>query len=111
MKLEELNPKSRFSNRVENYVKYRPDYPKEIIKFLRETISLTKTHIIADIGSGTGISSKIFLDNGNKVYGIEPNSEMRAAGEKYLSDCTNFYSIEASSEDTKLESESVDMII
>ena len=111
MKLEEHNPKSRFSNRVENYVKYRPDYPKEIIKFLSDTIGLAKGHIIADIGSGTGISSKIFLDNENKIYGIEPNAEMRVAGENYLSDYTNFHSIQASSEDTKLESESIDMII
>ena len=111
MKLEELNPKSRFSNRVENYVKYRPNYPKEMIKFLSDTIGLAKGHIIADIGSGTGISSKIFLDNGNEVYGVEPNAEMRAAGEKYLSNYANFHSIEASSEDTKLESKSIDMII
>lgn len=111
MNLEELSPKSRFSNRVENYAKYRPDYPKEIVSFLRKTIGLTEKHIIADIGSGTGISSKIFLDNGNQVYGIEPNREMREAGEKYLSNYTNFHSIEASSEDTKLECESIDMII
>lgn len=111
MNLEELSPKSRFSNRVENYAKYRPDYPKEIVSFLRKTIGLTEKHIIADIGSGTGISSKIFFDNGNQVYGIEPNREMREAGEKYLSNYTNFHSIEASSEDTKLECESIDMII
>ncbi len=110
MKLEELNPKGRFSNRVENYAKYRPHYPNEIIKFLNTTIGLTKGDIIADIGSGTGISSKLFLDNGNEVYGIEPNAEMRSAGEKYLINYKNFYSIDASSEYTKLESESVDII-
>ncbi len=110
MKLKELNPKGRFSNRVENYAKYRPYYPAEIIKFLNTTIGLTKGDIIADIGSGTGIFSKLFLDNGNEVYGIEPNAEMRSAGEKYLINHTNFYSIDASSEYTKLESESVDII-
>jgi ubiquinone/menaquinone biosynthesis C-methylase UbiE len=110
MKLKELNPKCRFSNRVENYAKYRPNYPNEIIKFLNTTIGLTKGDIIADIGSGTGISSKLFLDNGNEVYGIEPNAEMRSAGEKSLINYTNFHSIDASSEDTKLESESVDII-
>lgn len=110
MKLKELNPKSRFSNRVENYAKYRPHYPNEIIKFLNSTVGLTKGDIIADIGSGTGISSKLFLDNGNKVYGIEPNAEMRLTGEKYLINYTNFHSIDASSEYTKLESESVDII-
>jgi len=84
MNLTELNPKGRFSSRVENYAKYRPNYPNEIIGFLNTSIGLTKEAIIADIGSGTGISAKLFLDNGNEVYGIEPNAEMRYAGEKYL---------------------------
>lgn len=110
MNLTELNPKGRFSNRVENYTKYRPNYPNEIISFLNITIGLTKGAIIADIGSGTGISSKLFLDNGNEVYGIEPNVEMRFAGEKYLIHYTNFHSIDASSEYTKLQSKSVDII-
>lgn len=69
---------------------------------LNATIGLTKGDIIADIGSGTGISAKLFLDNGNEVYGIEPNSEMRTAGEKYLIHYTNFHLIDASSENTKL---------
>lgn len=111
MEMKEFNPKSRFSNRVGNYTKYRPNYPKEIIKFLNSAIGLTKEHIIADIGSGTGISSKLFLDNGNQVYGIEPNVQMREAGEKYLTGYGNFHSIDGDSEDTKLESESVDIII
>jgi len=110
MNLTELNPKGRFSSRVENYAKYRPNYPNEIIGFLNTAIGLTKGTIIADIGSGTGISAKLFLDNRNEVYGIEPNAEMRSAGEKYLIHYTNFHSIDASSEYTKLESESVDVI-
>ncbi|HEY8891035.1 MAG TPA: class I SAM-dependent methyltransferase [Clostridium sp.] len=110
MNLTQLNPKGRFSNRVENYAKYRPNYPNDIINFLNTTIGLTNKAIIADIGSGTGISAQLFLDNGNEVYGIEPNTEMRAAGEKRLNQYTNFHSVDASSESTKLESESVDMI-
>ncbi|CAH2714847.1 hypothetical protein BACCIP111895_02023 [Neobacillus rhizosphaerae] len=111
MDLSEFNPKGRFSNRVENYGKYRPNYPNNIIKFLNTNTSFTKESIIADIGSGTGISSKLFLDNGNKVYGVEPNEDMRRAGERYLYNYTNFYSIDASSECTKLESESIDVIV
>jgi ubiquinone/menaquinone biosynthesis C-methylase UbiE len=111
MSLLELNPKGRFSNRVENYEKYRPNYPNDIIKFLNANTSFTKESIVADIGSGTGISSKLFLDNGNKVYGVEPNEDMRRAGERYLYNYTNFYYIDASSECTKLESELVDVIV
>ncbi|MBS1493468.1 MAG: class I SAM-dependent methyltransferase [Bacteroidetes bacterium] len=101
----------RFSNRVENYVKYRPHYPKEIITFLTNEIGLTPQNIIADIGSGTGISSELFLQNGNKVYGIEPNKEMREAGEKYLEKYDKFLSVAGTAEDTLLESDSMDIIV
>lgn len=105
------NSTIRFSNRVENYVKYRPHYPKEIINFLKANCGLSNSAVIADIGSGTGISSEIFLENGNKIYAIEPNAEMRAAAEKIFSGNENFISINATAEDTTLESSSVDFII
>lgn len=111
MNLEELNPKDIFSKKADNYSKYRPDYPKEIINFLCQNIGLTQRSIIADIGSGTGISSKMFLENDNVVFGIEPNKEMRLTAEKYLSRYKNFHSIVGSSEDTKLSDASIDIII
>ena len=101
----------RFSNRVENYIKYRPDYPREIISFLAEKCSLTRESIIADIGCGTGISSRMFLENGNRVFGVEPNALMRSAAEKYLSDFPWFIPINGNSEATTLADDSVDMII
>ena len=102
--------KKRFSDRVVDYVKYRPSYPVEILSFLGQNHLLTKNTIIADIGSGTGILTKLFLDNGNKVFGIEPNNEMRLAGEKYLKKYTNFVSITGSAEKTTLSDHSVDVI-
>lgn len=111
MELEKLDPKGRFSSRVHNYVKYRPSYPKEIIEFLQEAIGLSKGSIIADIGSGTGISTKLFLDNENTVYAVEPNKDMRQAAEGLLQGYNNFHSIDASSENTKLKEESIYIII
>ncbi|MFX1356803.1 MAG: class I SAM-dependent methyltransferase [Promethearchaeota archaeon] len=105
-----LNPKTRFSSRVENYIKYRPGYPLEIISFLTEKGILKKKSVIADIGSGTGILSEIFLKNGNLVYGIEPNADMRKAGEKLLSKYSTFKSIDGSAEETKLNDNSIDLI-
>jgi ubiquinone/menaquinone biosynthesis C-methylase UbiE len=102
--------KKRFSNRVENYIKYRPEYPKEIINFLAEKINLTSSWIIADIGSGTGILTKLFLENKNTVFGVEPNDEMRKAGDLLLKDYSSFKSINGSSENTTLESNSVKLI-
>lgn len=110
MSLEELNPTKRFSDRVHNYAKYRPGYSNEIIGYLHEAADLNKNSIIADIGSGTGICTKMFLDNGNTVYAVEPDPEMRKVAEYLLEDYENFYSIDGSAESTKLQSESIDII-
>jgi len=106
-----IDPKKRFSSRVENYIKYRPSYPLEIIDFLKEKKILLEDTVIADIGSGTGILTKIFLDNGNQVYGVEPNKDMREAAEKLLQGFTNFSSLEGSAEFTRLEENCIDLII
>lgn len=101
----------RFSNRVENYVKYRPGYPAEMFAYLIKQKVLKSDSVIADIGSGTGISAKLFLDNGNMVYGVEPNNEMRKAAEKLYSRQKNFKSIVGTAEATTLKSKSIDIII
>lgn len=106
-----FNSVGRFSDRVENYVKYRPHYPIEIIPFLQRECGLKSADVIADIGSGPGISSENFLANGNTVYGIEPNAEMRLAAEKNFADKKNFVSIEGTADETALNDNSVDFII
>jgi SAM-dependent methyltransferase len=105
-----LKPTERFSNRVENYIKYRPHYPQEILDYLIEQNVLNKNSVIADIGSGTGILSEFFLKKGNTVYGVEPNKEMREAAEQLLAGYKNFISINGSAEETKLEKNSTDLI-
>lgn len=104
------NPTERFSTRVENYIKYRPGYPQAVIELLKEECGLNSSSVIADVGSGTGILSEMFLKNGNTVYGIEPNREMREAGERLLQDYPNFKSIEGTAEETTLKSGSIDFI-
>ncbi len=102
--------KQRFSNRVTDYVRYRPGYPAEILPLLQTWTSFRPDHVVADIGSGTGLLSKLFLDFGNRVFGVEPNDEMRAAGEEFLGAYTNFTSIAGSAEATTLPSDSVDFV-
>lgn len=104
------DPTKRFSNRVDLYVKYRPHYPQAVLTCLQEECGLTETAVIADIGSGTGILTKLFLDSGNMVYGVEPNDEMREAAETYLADYANFMSVNGRSEATTLPDNSVDFI-
>lgn len=102
--------KQRFSNRVADYVRYRPSYPPALLDLLVNECGLRREHNIADIGSGTGLLSKLFLDHGNRLFGVEPNAEMRAAGEEYLRDYPNFTAINGSAEATTLPAASVDFI-
>jgi len=101
----------RFSNRVANYVKYRPHYPKAVLDFFKSELGLSAKSVLADIGSGTGISSKLFLENGNTVYGVEPNAKMRDAAEELLGSFSNFHSINGTAENTTLADDSVDFVI
>lgn len=101
----------RFADRVDNYVKYRPHYPKGMLDFLLSQNIITSNSVIADIGSGTGISTEPFLKLNLKVFGVEPNKEMREAAEKILSSFGNFTSVNASAEHTTLEDHSVDVIV
>ncbi len=101
----------RFTNRVADYVKYRPGYPREIVAYLTTEFGLSPDLVIADIGSGPGISSRIFLENGNRVYGVEPNRAMRDAAAEYLAGFPRFTSIDGRSDDTHLSNASVDMVV
>jgi SAM-dependent methyltransferase len=105
------NSRERFSDRVAAYVKYRPGYPSEILQVFRDAMNLTENSIVADVGSGTGISSKVFLENGNRVFGVEPNAAMRAAAEEFLRDYPQFRSVGGTAENTNLPDEAVDFVI
>jgi len=105
-----LTPTQRFSDRVDNYAKYRPTYRGAIVSYLRETIHLHRKHTIADIGSGTGIFSELFLRHGYSVIGVEPNEAMRQAGETHLGHNAHFSSREGTAEATGLTGKSIDLI-
>lgn len=106
-----MNSIERFSNRVENYIKYRPDYPREIIVYLAANCGLTRESIVADVGCGTGVSCRMFLENGNRVIGVEPNEAMRGAAVKQLAEFPWFIVVDGTSEATTLEDDSVDMVV
>jgi len=102
---------ARFSDRAEDYVKYRPHYSHDVVHAVQEACGLEPQHLIADIGCGTGMLAEIFLDNGNTVIGVEPNREMRLAGERYLAGRANFRMVEGSAEATTLPPASVDCVM
>jgi SAM-dependent methyltransferase len=104
------NATSRFSDRVGNYVRYRPGYPHEVIQELQAECGLAPSHVVADIASGTGLWTCILLENGNPVFGVEPNAEMREAGERLLARFPRFSSVAGTAEATTLADGSIDFV-
>lgn len=104
------DPTQRFSGRVESYVRYRPHYPEDVLDLLRRECGLTRKSVVVDVGSGTGILSRLFLDNGNRVIAVEPNDEMRLAGDGQLSEYGRFTSFKATAEATTLPASSADFV-
>jgi SAM-dependent methyltransferase len=108
-------PTARFSDRVENYVRYRPGYPPEVLDLLRVECGLRPSHVVADIASGTGAFTRLLLENGNSVFAVEPNAAMRGMGIEQLaslqSDGSNrLVSVAGTAEQTTLQSTSVDFV-
>lgn len=101
---------SHYSRIVENYSRYRPHYPRQLIDWLKTECSLSPTHVVADIGAGTGQMAELFLENGNRVYAVEPNLEMCSAAKNLLRSYPLFTSIAATAEATTLSDHSVQII-
>lgn len=101
----------RFSNRADAYVRARPSYPRETLSILREHHGLVHDSVVADIGAGTGIFSKLLLEAGARVIAVEPNADMRAQAEKMLGALPNFQSTNGRAEATTLDEKSVDLVV
>ncbi len=102
---------ARFSNRAEDYAKYRPHYSSEVVQALQTACGLQPKHVVADVGCGPGLLAEVFLENGNRVIGVEPNLEMRQAGELYLARFANFSMVDGSAENTTLTDGSMDLVV
>lgn len=108
--MNKLDSTQRFSNRVEDYVRYRPDYPPALLAWLRGEYGVDPGWLVADVGAGTGISSKMFLDAGLRVIAVEPNAPMRAAAEQWLGGNERFRAVDGRADATGLADASVDLV-
>jgi ubiquinone/menaquinone biosynthesis C-methylase UbiE len=106
----ELNPTKRFTDRVQDYLRFRPSYPENVIEILQTGGMLSPGAIVADIGSGTGILSELFLRHGYRVLAVEPNDAMRSAAEGLLKKQDRFESVNGTAEATTLPANSVDLV-
>ncbi len=103
--------KDLFSGKAANYSKFRPAYPRELIHLLEKHISLTPLTVVADIGSGTGIMSRLFIENGNVVYAVEPNDEMRQYSSTSLRAYPQFHALNGTGENTGIADNIVDLVV
>lgn len=97
----------RFTDRVDDYAKYRPSYPRAIVAALEIPAGAK----VADVGSGTGISTRLLLLAGYEVFAVEPNAAMRAFAERDLGSFPGFHSIDGTAEATTLEAENVSAVV
>jgi ubiquinone/menaquinone biosynthesis C-methylase UbiE len=107
----ESDPTKRFSDRVDNYVKYRPTYPPEVLDYLKSKCELSADSLIADVGAGTGIFTKLLLDSDYKVFAVEPNQPMLDAAIEQLSGNKKFTPVSGTAGATTLPNHSIDMIV
>jgi len=104
------DPRERFSDRVDDYARHRPSYPPDLVELMQVEMELRPSHTLADIGSGTGILSALFLAHGNTVIGVEPNRAMRKSAEHELRGQPRYKSVDGSAESTSLPDDSVDFV-
>lgn len=101
----------RFAGRVAEYARWRPGYPPELLSLLRQDLGLRREDVVADVGSGTGLLTRLFLENGNPVVAVEPDPAMRRVAEEELGGDPSFHSVAGTAEDTTLDAESVDLVV
>jgi SAM-dependent methyltransferase len=102
---------TRFTNRVADYVRYRPSYPAALFDVLCEETGIAAPVTVADVGAGTGMASALFLARGHTVFAIEPNDAMRAAAQAALGGTVGFHAVAGSAEHTGIEAGSMDLVV
>jgi SAM-dependent methyltransferase len=106
-----IDPKERFSDRVDDYARYRPGYPGQLLDLFTKVCGLGPGRVAADVGAGTGILTRMLLESGARAIAVEPNAAMRRAAEEALGGQERCESVDGSAEETRLASASLDLIV
>lgn len=66
----------RFMGFAQIYDDYRPSMPTVIIDVLTQLAHMPRPRLVVDIGSGTGLSTRVWADRADEIIGIEPSDDM-----------------------------------
>jgi ubiquinone/menaquinone biosynthesis C-methylase UbiE len=102
-----MNPTERFGSRAQAYAAFRPAYPPSAIDAALAGLGDPGALTIADVGAGTGISSRLFAERGATVIAIEPNERMREAATRD----ERIQWRDGTAEQTRLADAGVDLVI
>lgn len=105
-----MNHTQRFTGKAETYAAFRPSYPSALLDFLLTATTLSNESIIADIGAGTGLFTRLLLERGLTVHAVEPNADMRAQAEAALSGYPKLTMFGGTAENTGIAPKSVSLI-
>jgi SAM-dependent methyltransferase len=105
-----MKPTERFSTRAENYARYRWDYADEAIQAACTLAGLSPSSVVADVGAGSGLLTRHFVERVGRVYAVEPNQEMRRWAVEALASFPAFVEVDGCAEAIPLPDQAVDMI-
>ena len=103
----ECDTVGRFSNRADDYVRYRPTYPPEAVDAILDGLGPPGRLVAADVGAGTGISARLLGDRGVRVIAVEPGEAMRRAAAPH----PNVVWAAGRAEATGLAGQAVDLVL
>jgi SAM-dependent methyltransferase len=106
----DLASAERFTSRVADYVRYRPDYPAAATDRLASELGLAPGATVADVGAGTGLLTMPLARTGADVVAIDPNEHMLDAAREYLREQERVRFVVGTAEATGLPDRSVDAI-
>ncbi len=103
----------RFTGFADRYDAYRPQPPVILLDILTQLAQIERPRLVVDLGSGTGLSTMIWLSRAEQVIGVEPNADMRrqaGARAAALPNARNVKYIDAISSQTGLPDASADIV-
>lgn len=77
------DPTRRFDDRADDYASHRPSYPSQAIDDMLVGLGYASLLTVADIGAGTGISSRLIAERGPLVVAVEPSAAMRGKADPH----------------------------